>query len=194
MSERHPQYPADALFVNRWSPRSLTGEAIDDQTLFTLFEAARWAPSAFNVQPWRFSYAKKGSESFNTYLDFLIEFNQSWAKNASALIVVLAKKITITSQAEVEFPSYAFDTGAAWASLALQAKKLGWVTHGMTGINKEKIAATLKVPETYSVEAVIAVGKRGDKAELPEGLQAKEAPSDRRPIEETIFEGIGFKE
>ncbi|MGJ8523470.1 malonic semialdehyde reductase RutE [Carnimonas sp. R-84981] len=194
MSERHPQYPADALFVNRWSPRSLTGEAIDDQTLFTLFEAARWAPSAFNVQPWRFSYAKKGSESFNTYLDFLIEFNQSWAKNASALIVVLAKKTTITSQAEVEFPSYAFDTGAAWASLALQAEKLGWVTHGMTGIDKEKIAATLKVPETYSVEAVIAVGKRGDKAELPEGLQAKEAPSDRRPIEETIFEGVGFKE
>ncbi|WP_025733973.1 nitroreductase family protein [Carnimonas nigrificans] len=194
MSERQPQYPADALFVNRWSPRSLTGEAIDDQTLLTLFEAARWAPSAFNVQPWRFSYSKNDSESFSTYLDFLVEFNQSWAKNASALIVVLAKKITMTSQAEVEFPSYAFDTGAAWASLAFQAEKLGWVTHGMTGINKEKIAATLKVPETYSVEAMIAVGKQGDKAALPEGLQAKEAPSDRRPVEETIFEGIGFKE
>lgn len=194
MSTRQTEYPADAQFVNRWSPRSLTGEAIDDKTLYTLFEAARWAPSAFNVQPWRFSFAKQGTDSFATYLDFLVEFNQSWARNASALVVVISKTTTITSQAEVDFPSHSFDTGAAWASLALQAELLGWATHGMTGIDKEKIKRVLKLPENYVVEAVIAVGKQGDKEALPEGLQAKEAPSERRALNDTVFEGVGFKE
>ncbi|WP_027348946.1 nitroreductase family protein [Halotalea alkalilenta] len=194
MSEaRSAQYPVAAQFVERWSPRSLTGEAIDDQTLFSLFEAARWAPSAYNVQPWRFSYAKHGSGSWDAYLEFLNDFNRSWAKNASALVVVLSKTTSLSAEQEVENPSHSFDTGAAWASLALQAHLSGWVTHGMTGIHKEKIREVLELPENYTVEAVIAIGKRGDKSALPEGLQAKESPNERRPLEETVFEGLGFK-
>ncbi|MGJ8526182.1 malonic semialdehyde reductase RutE [Halomonadaceae bacterium LMG 33818] len=191
---RITEYPADKQFIDRWSPRAFADESIDDQTLFTLFEAARWAPSAYNVQPWRFTYAKKGSGSWDTYLEFLNDFNRSWASKASALIVVLSKTVTVTEQAEVENPSHSFDAGAAWGGLALQAELLGWSVHGMTGIVKERIHEALALPDNIEVQAMIAVGKRGDKSSLPEGLQAKEAPSDRRPLKETVFEGLSFKE
>ncbi|MGZ5055746.1 MAG: nitroreductase family protein [Methylobacter sp.] len=188
---RQTDYPIDPLFLNRWSPRAFTGEAIDDATLFSFFEAARWAPSAFNSQPWRFIYAKNGSDQWPAFLDLLFEFNRSWADNASALILVLSRT-TFTPPGKdqpIAMPSHAFDTGAAAALLMLQASLSGWATHGIGGFNKERARSQLNIPAHYMVESAIAIGRRADKSILPIGLQDKEIPSSRRPISEFVADG-----
>jgi nitroreductase len=192
MSEiRIPAHGVDALFINRWSPRAFTGETIDDATLFSFFEAARWAPSAYNSQPWRFLYAKNGAEHWPIFLDLLSEFNRSWAHNASALVVTLSKTTLIPPGKTEAIPatSHAFDTGAAWANFALQATLAGWHVHAIGGYDKDKARSVLNIPEGYALEAVIAVGKRGDKAQLPSGLQQREQPSPRLPLTELVAEG-----
>jgi len=188
---RQTDYPIDPLFLNRWSPRAFTGEAIDDATLFSFFEAARWAPSAFNSQPWRFIYAKNGSDQWPTFLDLLFEFNRSWAGSASALILVLSRT-TFTPPGKdqpIAMPSHAFDTGAACSLLMLQASLSGWATHGIGGFNKEQARSQLNIPTHYTVEAAIAIGRRADKSILPIGLQDKEIPSSRSPISEFVADG-----
>ena len=121
-----PQFPA------RWSPRAFTGEPIPDETLLTMFEAARWAPSCFNMQPWRFLYARKDGEHWLRFLNLLIPYNQDWAKNASVLGVVVSKTLLERPNFDpMPSHSHSYDAGAAWMSLALQACKLGWAAHGM---------------------------------------------------------------
>jgi nitroreductase len=193
-NSRVSSYAINPLFLERWSPRAFTDEAISDTQLLTLFEAARWAPSSFNSQPWRFLYAKRDTEHWPLFLSLLVEFNQSWAKNAAALIIVISKKTAVPPGATAEVASYShsFDTGAAWAQLALQATASGWVAHGMIGFNKDRAAVELQVPENFRVEAAIAIGRRGDKSVLPERLQGREVPSDRLPLEQIVFRG-GFK-
>lgn len=188
---RQTDYPIDPLFLNRWSPRAFTGEAVDDATLFSFFEAARWAPSAFNSQPWRFIYAKNSSDQWPAFLDLLFEFNRSWAGNASALILVLSRT-TFTPPGKdqpIAMPSHAFDTGAASALLMLQASLSGWATHGIGGFDKERTRNQLNIPAHYTVESAIAIGRRADKSILPIGLQDKEIPSSRRPISEFVADG-----
>ncbi|TFZ49527.1 nitroreductase family protein [Serratia proteamaculans] len=189
---RVSDYPIDAQFIERWSPRALANEAIDDETLLSFFEAARWSPSAYNIQPWRFAYSKQGSASWDSYLDFLIEFNRGWAQHASALVVVISKTTSLNGEKEVSNPSHAFDTGAAWANLALQAHLKGWATHCMSGIHSDKIKAALNLPDNYQVHSMVAIGKTGDKSRLPEFLQQKEIPSGRLPLEQTVVEGLNF--
>lgn len=188
---RQTDYPIDPLFVNRWSPRAFTGEAIDDATLFSFFEAARWAPSAFNSQPWRFIYAKNGSAHWPVFLDLLFEFNRSWAGNASVLILAISRTIFTPPGKDqpIAMPSHAFDTGAAWSHLALQACASGWAAHGIGGFDKEGARRQLDIPEHYTVESAIAIGRRADKAILPISLQERESPSIRRPVSEFIAEG-----
>lgn len=190
---RIPDYLIDAQFVERWSPRALKNDAIDDETLLSLFEAARWAPSAYNLQPWRFSYSKNGSASWGNYLDFLIDFNRGWAQHATALVVVMSKTTSQNGECEVSNPSHAFDTGAAWANLALQAHLKGWQTHCMGGVHHDKIKAALKLPDNYAVHGMIAIGKPGDKALLPDFLQQKEAQSGRLAVADTVAEGLNVK-
>lgn len=192
-NSRTADHPIAALFLNRWSPRAFTGEAITDETLFTLLEAARWAPSSYNSQPWRFLYAKRGSTPWPTFLGLLSERNQSWAKNASVLIVAVSKKAFTPpgKDAPVMSYSHSFDAGAAWANLALQASLAGWHAHAMAGFDVERAQTDLNVTDDYRVEAVIAVGRLGDKMDLPEGLRAAENPNGRRPLAESILEG-GF--
>jgi nitroreductase len=184
----HPIHP---MFLERWSPRSLTGEAIASDTLMSLFEAARWAPSASNMQPWRFLFGRTGTPAFQTILDGLVPFNQGWANKASALIVVLSKQTSVApGQTEAKpNPWHSFDAGSAWMSFALQAHHAGWVTHGMGGFDGAKLRESLNIPVDVSVECVVAVGKRGDKAALPEGLQARELPNDRVPLAQIVAEG-----
>lgn len=194
MSEvRVPDYPIAALFTERWSPRAFTGEAIDEATLFSFFEAARWAPSSYNSQPWRFLYARRDTAQWPVFLGLLAEFNQIWAKNASALVIVLSKTSFIPpGKAEaIQTGSHSFDTGAAWASLAFQASLSGWRTHGIGGFDKAKTREVLGIPEGYNLEAAIAIGKQADKSILPAGLQEREQPSPRRPLAEWVAEG-GF--
>jgi nitroreductase len=186
---RTADHPVDKLFVERWSPRAFTGEAIPHDVLMTIFEAARWAPSSYNSQPWRFVYGVKGTPAFDAILGLLVPANQSWAKNA-AVLVVLASKTTMSPRG-TEMPSYShsFDAGAAWQNLALQATLLGWHAHGMVGFDIPRAATELGVPEGYRVEAALAIGKQGDKSILPEQVQAMEAPNGRNPVSSFAFEG-----
>src|SRR5471032_412971 len=188
---RSADHPIDPQFVNRWSPRAFSPETLDNATLLTFLEAARWAPSSYNSQPWRFVYARRDTPHWEQFLGFLNEFNRSWASQAAAIVIVLSKS-TFTppgGAAEVPAPTHSFDTGAAWAHLALQASLSGWHAHGLAGIEREKIRQGLAVPDGYSIEAGIAIGRAGDKASLPEALQAREVQSQRKPLDSIAAEG-----
>jgi nitroreductase len=187
---RVADYPIDAIFLERWSPRAFTGEPMAHETLLSLFEAARWAPSAANTQPWHFIYGHRGTDAFQTIYDTLDEGNRRWADKASVLVVILSQTHRKTASGEMrESYSHAFDTGAAWAYLALQAQHAGFHTHGMGGIDREKAMRVLEVPEGFRVEAGLAIGKIAAKEILPEDLQKRETPSGRRPAAEFAFEG-----
>lgn len=185
--KRHSSRPVNSLFIDRWSPRAMSGEPITEQELFTLFEAARWAPSGSNSQPWRILYARRDTPQWNTFLGVLAELNQAWAKNAAALLVFLSDTNTDPARPSTTF---SFDTGAAWQSLALQGWMSGLVVHGMAGFNRDAAREQLKIPEKFRVEAMAAVGKPGVVDKLPEMMQARETPSDRRPLEQTVCEGV----
>ncbi|HXZ07454.1 MAG TPA: nitroreductase family protein [Paraburkholderia sp.] len=188
---RAAEYPIDKQFLERWSPRAFTQDTIPESTLQTFLEAARWAPSSFNSQPWRFVYARRDTEHWTRFLGFLNEFNRGWAQHAAAIVIVLSKRTFTQPGAKDEVPlgSHSFDTGAAWGYLALQASLSGWSSHGMAGIERDHIRAELVVPDDYAIEAAIAIGRPGDKASLPEGLQKREAPSPRQPLTAFAAEG-----
>lgn len=172
-------------FPSRWSPRAMTGKALAESDLAPLFEAARWAPSSMNAQPWRFIYSLHGDENWTEFYNLLAEGNQKWAKNAGALIVIISSRI----MGDSDSVTHSFDSGAAWMSLALQAHQRGLVAHGMQGFDYELAASKLKVPQTYRVEAMAAIGFPGEIEELPDYLQAREKPSNRLPVEEIVFRG-----
>lgn len=181
----------EPLFLDRWSPRAYDGSAVSSEDLNTIFDAARWAPSAFNFQPWRFLYAGRNDANWQRFLGLLLPFNQSWAERAGALVFILSDVLIQGPTATEPSPSYShsFDAGAAWALLALQATRLGYHAHGMTGIDFDRARAELVVPDRFRIEAAAAIGRIGDKSLLPEILQAREAPSDRKPIGEIAFQG-----
>ena len=185
--EPQAQHPVDELFLDRWSPRALSGEAISDEELLTLFEAARWAPSSYNNQPWRILYARRETEQWDAFFGLLVEGNQGWAKDAAALLLFVSKE-TFDFNGK-PYPTHSFDTGAAWENLALQATLRGLVTHGMQGFDYERARAELNIPEGFRVEAMIAVGRPGDPAKLPEHLREREAPSGRKSLSEITCEG-----
>ena len=187
---RKPQQDIDEIFVNRWSPRAMVGQEIDEKTLFTLFEAARWAPSANNNQPWRFIYARRNTKHWETFFQLLAEGNQVWAKNAAVLIVIISKTTFDNGKPSI---THSFDAGAAWVSLALQGSLAGLVIHGMQGFDYDKAKKILRIPDEYQVEAMVAVGKKGRKEDLPDYLQEREFPSSRKSIAELAMEG-SFKE
>jgi nitroreductase len=184
---RKRENDVDELFISRWSPRAMSGEEIDEATLLSLFEAARWAPSANNNQPWRFIYALSNTPHWETFFNLLAEGNQVWAKNAAALIVVISKT---TFDSGKPARTHTYDTGAAWVSLALQGSLKGLVVHGMQGFDYDKAKEVLCIPDEYQVEAMIAVGKKGKKEDLPGYLQERDFPSSRKSIAEIAMEGI----
>lgn len=188
---RTPAFPVDPMFPGRWSPRAFTGEAIPTDVLMSCFEAARWAPSASNIQPWRFVYGLAGTPAFDTVLAGLVPFNQGWAAKASALVVVLSHTTSVAPGQSEAKPNawHSFDAGAAWAQFALQAHLNGWITHAMGGFVADTLRASLGLPADVAIEAVVAIGKQGDKASLPEMLQTRETPNDRKPLGELVAEG-----
>lgn len=190
-NSRSSDYPVDAFFLERWSPRAFTAEPIPDADLRTIFEAARWAPSSFNAQPWRILYAKRETPDFAKFLGLLVEGNRTWAKNASVLAVLLSKKSFLPAgkTEPIVSHSHSLDAGAAWGYLALQASRLGYAAHGMAGFDIPRTATELNVPDGYRVEMAFALGKPGDKSILPEALQAREQPSGRNPQADFVFEG-----
>lgn len=183
---REKQHPCDDKFVNRWSPRAFEGEVTEDQ-VNTLLEASRWAPSAFNEQPWKISYAIKGTPEWDLLFSFLGEFNQAWCKNAGALFVFTASDKFAHNKKPNGTAHY--DTGSAWMSLALQAQLIGLAAHGMAGFDYDKAKSELNVPVDHSVLAMAVVGVPADKSTLPKELQEKEVQSNRKNIEEFAVNG-----
>lgn len=192
-ADRKPDYPVEPLIYQRWSPRSLSGEPITEQEMMTLFEAARWAPSTYNEQEWRFIYARRDTPQWEKVFGLLVEANQAWCKNAAMLAVIVASK-NFQKNGKPN-PVYQFDCGNAFENLALQGSAMGLVVHGMSGFDYEKAKTELGLPEEgYEVIAMFAVGRPGDPAELPEKMREMENPSGRKPVKEFISEGrFNFK-
>lgn len=184
---RRADYPIDQLFVDRWSPRAMSGEPLDEQELLPLFEAARWAPSSGNSQPWRFVYARRGTPYWPVFLDLLVERNREWCVNAAVLVVFVSR--TVHEQTGRPMGTHAYDTGAAWMSLALQGWLRGLVVHGMAGFDRERARNALAVPNEFAVNAMAAIGKPGRVEDLPESQRSRESPSQRRPLAESLIEG-----
>jgi nitroreductase len=179
------------MFLHRWSPRAFTGETMPHNLLMSLFEAARWAPSAFNGQPWRFVYAHRGTADWDRLFDVLIPYNQAWAKHASVLMYVISDRFRRAEGREpTPVRSHSFDAGAAWAYLAMQASRIGWAAHGMAGFDLPRSYEVLGIPEDqFQVEAAVAVGRPTDKEILDEPYRSREAPSPRNPVSSFAFEG-----
>lgn len=171
---------------HRWSPRAFNGKPVDKQDLRKLFEAARWAPSAYNEQPWRFILGIKRDSAYQRIFDSLVQFNQSWAKDAPVLILTVTRGNFSHNNA----PNYygLHDTGAATALLMLQATHLGLHSHGMAGFDQAKMRAAFEIPEDFEIGAVIAVGHFGDPEQLPEQLKERElAERTRKPLDEIVL-------
>jgi len=192
MADRQPDRPVDRLFLDRWSPRAFDGSEMPEEDLLTMFEAARWAPSAFNSQPWRFLYARRGDADWERFLGLLIPWNQSWAHSASALVYILSDSLPFSDKKTGEpqpSTTHSFDAGAAWACLALQASLMGYFAHGMSGIQYELARSELRIPERFALNAACAIGRIGDPAQLDDKLRARELPSGRKGIGELAFAG-----
>jgi nitroreductase len=182
---RKADYPIAANIINRWSPRSFQDKAVPDELLLSLFEAARWAPSSRNIQPWRFIIARSQAD-LHKFHNFISEGNLEWCRNAPVLALVISHKQTDEG---TQNRTHAFDTGTAWGFLALQAIENGLITHAMGGFNRDKAREALQVPEEYELHCVIAIGYRGDLQALSDDHQEREKPSSRRPLLESLFEG-----
>lgn len=184
---RRAASPIEPIFLRRWSPRAMSGEPIREAELLTLFEAARWAPSTYNEQEWRFLYARRDTEKWPLFFDLLVEGNRAWCDRAALLVVILAHKVFARNHKPN--PVHLFDCGAAFENLALQGTAMGLVVHGMQGFDFEKARSVLAVPDDFAVAAMFAVGQPGNPDDLPNEIREREVPSDRRPVTESICEG-----
>jgi nitroreductase len=189
MTGRTANPRVEKLIVDRWSPRSFDGSAISQEDLEVIFEAAGWAPSAYNVQPWTFLYAKNGDENWDLFLSGLVEFNQAWAKSASVLVYVVSDKYMRSDKGNTDNHSHSFDAGSAWALAALQAQAMGYHTHGMSGIKFGETETLLGIPEDHRLEAAFVIGRQAPKEQLPDFLQEREVPSGRKPVSEIMKAG-----
>ena len=186
-NDRQLEYDVDAIFPNRWSPRAMSGESLSDDELMALFDAARWAPSCFNAQPWRFIYAKRDTEHWDAIFSLLMEGNQGWCANAAALVVVAS--YSLFEHNGKPYATHSYDTGAAWSNLALQGSLKGLVVHGMAGFHYDRAKIELGIPDDYKVEAMCAIGRPGNKEDLSESLQEREVITPRKAVAEVVFEG-----
>ena len=190
--ERKPDHAVNPIFTTRWSARSFTGDTMPEEDLLSMFEAARWAHSASNRQPWRFTYAMRGDANFDQYVHFLDDGNREWAHKAAAVVIVLSARRTkpTDGSAPRNIGTHSLDTGCALQSFTLQAAMMGYVAHPMAGILPDKIRDELGISdEDYKIEAGIAVGRLAPKEELPERFREREKKSQRRPLSETAFRG-----
>jgi len=186
---RQPDHPIDPLYAQRWSPRSFTGEPVPEAVLRSAFEAARWAPSAMNAQPWRFVVATPDDALWLPLVGVLAPRNARWAARASALVVILSHRYVERGGERVQSSSNSFDAGAAWANFAHQALQLGWHTHGIGGFDRTAARELLAVPDDFAIEAMIALGRKGGLDTLHADFHSTEGPNTRRPITETVFAG-----
>lgn len=186
-NRRSPEVEVDSSFLDRWSPRAFAPTPLTDEQIATLFEAARWAPSCFNEQPWLFRYAVTAAER-TRFAAALSAKNQLWAPQAPLLIYLLARRTFAKSGRENRHAL--FDAGAAWMALALQARRLGLFAHAMAGFDREAAAKLLEVDLAQDeIVAAVAVGHYGDPELLAADLHAVESPNERKPAAEVARQG-----
>jgi nitroreductase len=184
----HTDYEIDPLLKKRWSPYAISDEKIEQTKINSLFEAARWAPSSFNEQPWRIIYAtKENPDQYKKLADLLAEGN-AWASNAYMLMLICAKpNFAYNDKAN---RNHQYDTGAAIQNLFLQATSMGLVAHEMAGFDADRAHEALSIPKDVSVLAMMALGYRGNKEALSSELKSREdKPRERKKVEEFVFEG-----
>jgi len=186
---RNPDADIDSMFIDRWSPRAFDPTPLSSEQIGSLFEAARWAPSCYNEQPWLFIFACSEKDRAR-FLTALLPGNQAWAWRAPLLMFLLCRKSF--SQNGKDNRHAPFDAGAAWMALALQARKLGLYAHAMAGFSRTKAFEVLGAPENeFDIMAAIVVGSRGEPSILSSETATKEKPNDRKPGHEVAREG-GF--
>ena len=177
----------DSLFINRWSPRSFSSDPLTAAEVASLFEGARWSPSSFNRQPWLFVYETDGPDR-GIFDSILMPGNQVWATKAPLIGFIFAN----TKTPEGRRPRTSqFDTGAAWMSLALQARSLGLYTHAMAGIDYDAVYEKLGVSdEFYTAMCGFVAGRIGPREALSADLQERESPNDRKPLSDIAHKGV----
>lgn len=188
---RVADHPIAPMFLERWSARAFTDEVIGSEDLLTMLEAARWAASSYNVQPWRFVYELRDGPHWRECLDLLVPANRTWARHAAALVFFVSRAGMHEPGSDVELPSptHAYDTGTASGYFALQANLMGWAVHGMVGFDQGRAMRVLAVPPNHAVQAVYGVGRRGNASLLPEKLRTREHASGRLPLGRLAFRG-----
>ena len=192
MDYPHKLAPADApildAFRERWSPLAFSAEPVEEEKIVTLFEAARWAPSSYNEQPWRYVYATKEDGPARERLESLLLPGNAWARNAFFLAVSFARK-TFTHNGKENHHAL-HDTGAASAYLAAQRPSLGLIAHQMAGFKVDEANALLGLSAEFIPGSMIAIGYPGDPKELdPKLLEREHAPRERKPQKEFAFRG-----
>jgi nitroreductase len=175
--------------ASRWSPRAFADHPVPTEDLEKIFTAASWAASSTNEQPWRFLFGRKGDDTFGKILDSMVEANQVWAKNAPVLLLSVGKNVFSPGPYVGQPNPYALhDTGAASASLSLQATVLGLHTHGIGGFDRDKARANFNIPHEFTIGACWAIGYLGDPETLSEALKQRElAPRTRKALSEFVF-------
>jgi len=186
LAARPTTYDVHPNVLSRWSPRAFEEREVPEDVLFGLFEAARYAPSANNEQPWRYVLART-KEDREKFYGFINEGNRSWCERAPALALLAAKKTSAKTGNPMR--TYAFDAGSSWALLALEATNKGLYTHAMGGFDGAKAKEALGFSDDYEPMVVIAIGYRGDPAVLTEGQREREKPSTRKPLQDILHEG-----
>jgi nitroreductase len=186
-NERQAEFAIDPLFIRRWSPRAFDRSPIPENIIKSLFEAARWAMSCYNEQPWLFLYASS-EEDLKIYRSLLAEFNQKWAINAPVIGFLFARRRFKRNDKPNDWAS--FDCGAAWMAMTIQARLLGLYTHGMGGFDREKIYDALGVPKKdYEAICAFTIGMYGDPESLPDDMKKTEKPNERKPLAEIVIKG-----
>lgn len=193
-NQRIPEFPVDNLFIERRSLRSLSGESISQEDLMSLFEAAKWAPSSYNEQPWRFLYAHRDTPEWDMFFNFLVPVNQEWASRAGALVAIIARR-NLKKNDQLN-DVYAFDTGAAWENMVLQGDLKGFCVHGIGGFDRQKASRDLLIPEGFEILCMASVGKPSSDISVLSArwAGAEQVPTQRKSLSTFVAQGVFVKE
>jgi nitroreductase len=183
------EFPVIDLIKNRWSPRAFSNEPIEEEKISSLLEAAKWAPSCYNEQPWNFIlFKKENPEEFNKILNVLSPGNRLWAQNAPLIMLSVAK---MNFERNNNFNRYSlYDVGSAVTNLTMQATSMGLYVHQMAGFDSEKAQQLFKIPDGYKPVSAIAIGYYGSIENLPDEFKKSESANrKRKPVSDFAFYG-----